>query len=163
MLENAVIYYFTSSNYLQKILSIHKSRKKNLMTNYHIIMMKSVLAKFFGKLIESKLSTWIKSHQRKEKIQEKSKVIFALHTTLLAIFWKFSHNMCVLWKKSQVQWKSFILCLQWFSRFFLTLYFVSSYKKVYKPLNYHHISKQLWPYYIILFKQRSKVFKLKIY
>lgn len=57
-LENASMYNFPSTWSLQKIFSIYKSGRKGLVTNYRTIMVGNVFAKLFGKLMESKLSTW---------------------------------------------------------------------------------------------------------
>ncbi|OAE33348.1 hypothetical protein AXG93_4123s1230 [Marchantia polymorpha subsp. ruderalis] len=56
-LEDASVYGYPQSWSLRKIIPIHKSGRKDMATNYRTIMVGSVFAKVFGKLLESKLNT----------------------------------------------------------------------------------------------------------
>ena len=64
-----------------------------MVTNYRTIMVGSVFAKLFGKLVESKLSTWTEDFQKRAKVQAGFRPTYNTIDHILALR--------VLWEKSK--------------------------------------------------------------
>lgn len=60
------------------------------MTNYRTIMVSSIFAKLFGKLVESKLSTWVESCQKRARFQAGFCPTFNTidHILVLRVLWE---------------------------------------------------------------------------
>ncbi|OAE19549.1 hypothetical protein AXG93_960s1030 [Marchantia polymorpha subsp. ruderalis] len=107
------MYGFPSTWSLRKIVHIHKSRRKYLVTNYHTIMVGSVFAKLFGKLVESKLSTWTESHRKRARFQAGFRPTYNTIDHILALR--------VLWEKSKGNGKALFCAFIDFKKAFDTV------------------------------------------
>lgn len=128
VLENASIYVISSTWFIQKVFPIHKSMSKDLVTNYRNIMMGSFFAKLFGKLVQSKLSTWAEFCRRRARFQAGFCPTFNTIGHILVFH--------IIRRSLRAMEKSCFVSL----RKLLRQYLVSFYWKDCKLLEYHQIS-----------------------